>query len=378
MQFLYVGRLDKEKWIESLIFCIEQLIQRNIDFHIDVYGEWLYTSHIKKLSHTYPNYITHHWRKHKKEIIWQRTKADFFIMPSTFLETFGLTACESLLCWVPVIGNKKWWLIPFIDDTLDIQQASWKNDWERLYNLISSLINNNITKTQYNNLIKSTKETYTTAKWIEAIQTITQEYKKILMVSDFVNYNWGGIETHIHDISQLLKTHNYHTTIYGYQAPTGKWAMIKKIIMMLASICNIWDSYIIHQKIKKNSIWLVWRHSISRIIGRLPIRWTSQHLKQIITHHELGLFHPFPSKTTQEDQIPIARSLSAFIKAGQTNNFFKKIAIAWKYIMIRCIHKQLQKKIQTHIVPSERMIPMVRQRHPHTHIICIPHFVTIK
>jgi hypothetical protein len=114
------------------------------------------------------------------------------------------------------------------------------------------------------------------------------------------------------------------------------------------------------------------------VIGRLPLRGTSDQIRHIITHHELGLFHPFPSQTTQEDQIPDARSLSAFVKAGQTNNFFKKIAITGKYIMIRCIHKQLQKKIKTHIVPSERMIPMVRQRHPHAHIVCIPHFVTIK
>jgi glycosyltransferase involved in cell wall biosynthesis len=179
MQFLYVGRLDKEKWIESLIFCIEQLIKTNTDFHIDIYGEWWYTSHVKKLSYKYPKHITHHGRKHKQEIIWQRTKADFFIMPSTFLETFGLTACESLLCWVPVIGNKKWWLIPFIDDALDIQQTLWKNDWEKLYNLISNLIKNNISKKQYHNLIESTKETYTKTKWIRAKYSHGQWFCKL-------------------------------------------------------------------------------------------------------------------------------------------------------------------------------------------------------
>lgn len=378
MQFLYVGRLDKEKGIESLIFSIEKLIENKIHFHINIYWEWAYTSHIKKLWYNYPNYITHHWRKHKKEIIWTRKKTDFFIMPSTFLETFGLTACESLLCWVPVIGNKKWGLIPFIDNTLDIQQAWWINNWEKLYNIISNIINNNISKNQYKNLIEKIKNTYTQNKRFSDIKKITEENQNIIMISDFVNYNWGWIETHIHDVSQLLKTHNYNTIIYGHQAPTGKWAILKKLIIMATSIINIRDSYIIYKKIKKNFIWLIWRHSISRIMGRLPIRRTSLHIKQIITHHELGLFHPFPSKTTQEDQIPDARSLSAFIKAGQTNNFFKKIAIAWKYIMIRCIHKQLQKKIKTHIVPSERMIPMVRQRHPNAHVVCIPHFVTIK
>jgi len=377
MQFLYVGRLDKEKWIASLIFCIEQLIKGKTDFHIDIYWEWSYTSHIKKLSHTYPNYITYHWRKHKKEIIWQRSRADYFIMPSSFLETFGLTACESLLLWVPVIGNKKWWLIPFIDNNLDIQWAPWKHDGEKLYNILSRLLHANFSKENFKPLIQHIKSTYTKEKRITAITNISKNTNNILMVSDFVNYNWGGIETHIHDASQLLQTHDYATHIYWHQAPIGKRSTLKKLIIMISSLCNIWDTYNITQEIKKHTIWLIWRHSISRVIGRLPVRVTQDTTQQIITHHELGLFHPFPSQTTHESQIPDARSLSAFVKAGQTNNFLKKIAIVGKYMMIRCIHKQLQKKVKTHIVPSERMIPMVRQRHPQANIICIPHFVTV-
>ena len=377
MQFLYVGRLDKEKWIESIIFCIIQLIEDNIDFHIDIYGTWLYTHDIKNLSYKYPNNVTYHGRKHKKDIIWQRTASDFFVMPSCFLETFGLTACESLLCWVPVIANKKWWLIPFVDDTLDIQQAPWTNDWEKLYHILSTLIQNNVPKTRYKSLILSTQQTYTQDKWIQTLHNIIPKQTKILMISDFINYNWGGIETHIHDSWQLLQKNNYQTDIYGHQAPTGKRATIKKIITMWSSLYNIRDSYKICHTIQNKKIWLIWRHSISRVIWRIPVRTTSHCITQIITHHELGLFHPFPSQTTQQDQIPDARSLSAFVKAGQTNNFFKKIIITGKYLMIRCIHKQLQKKIKTHIVPSERMIPMVRQRHPQAHIVCIPHFVSM-
>lgn len=378
MQFLYVGRLDKEKWIETLILSIEQLISKRKQFHINIYGQWAYTSHVKSLSNIHPKYVTYHWRKSKKEIIWQRKQADYFIMPSTFLETFWLTACESLLCWVPVIGNKKWWLIPFIDDTLDIQQILWENDWEKLYILISKLIDNNISKTWYESLIQTTRKTYTTTQWITSIERIFWNNKnKILMISDFINYNWGGIETHIHDACHLLQDNNYDITIYGNQAPTGKRATLKKLTLMTKSLCNIWDYYTIWKEIKRKRIWLIWRHSISRVIWQLPLRGTDNTTQQIITHHELGLFHPFPSKTTDENQIPDARSLTAFIKAGQTNNFFKKIAIIGKYCMIRCIHKQLQKKIKTHIVPSARMIPMVRQRHPNANIICIPHFVTV-
>ncbi len=378
MLFLYVGRLDREKWIETLILCIEKLIWEKKQFHIHIYGHWTYTSQIRTLSDKHAKYITYHWRKNKKEILWKRKQADYFIMPSTFLETFWLTACESLLCWVPVIWNKKWWLIPFIDDTLDIQQNTGKDDWEKLYTLISKLIDNKITKIWYHKLITQTQSHYTIERRITSINhIISNQHNNTLMVSDFINYNWGGIETHIHDASLVLQKHKYNINLYGHQAPTGKRANFKKLIVMITSLCNIWDAYIIQQKIKKDTIWLIWRHSISRVIGRLPLRGTDETTQHIITHHELGLFHPFPSQTTHESQIPNARSLWAFIKAGQTNNLFKKIAIAGKYCMIRCVHKQLQKKVKTHIVPSERMIPIIRQRHPQADIVCIPHFVTV-
>jgi glycosyltransferase involved in cell wall biosynthesis len=377
MNLIYVGRLDPEKWIESLLYAIKDLIRQQYEFHIHIYGQWSYLSQTTLLADTYPRRITYHGRQHKRDIIWQRRCSDFFIMPSSFLETFGLTACESLLCWVPVIANKKWWLIPFVHDTLDIQQALWDNDAEKLYNIISYLINNNISSTTYHSLIETTKKIYTSTKWIDSIQKIIQKKKKILMVSDFINYNWGGIETHIHDAATLLEHHDHTVDIYWHQAPTGRRSTGTKLLWMCLSICNIPDYIQIYRIISKKTIWLIRRHSISRSIWWLPI-WLSSTTDQIITHHELGLFHPFPSQTTQESQIPAARSLSAFIKAGQTNNFIKKMAIAGKYIMIRCIHKQLQKKIKTHIVPSERMIPMVRQRHPQADIICIGHFVSHK
>ncbi len=376
MKFIYVGRLDKEKGIPDLILCIERLIKDKLNFHIHIYGKGQYTYNITTLAKFYPENITYHWRKHKKDIVEQREISDFFIMPSLFLETFGLTACESLLSWVPVIWNKKWWLIPFIHNTLDIQQNKWKNDQEKLYTLLKHLITHNITKHQYLDFIWSVQNTYTKESRLKNINTNISLSQNILMISDFINYNGWGIETHIHDISHILKDNNHNIIIYGHNAPSGRYSKVKKIITMAFSFFNIYDSITLLYIYKKENIWLIRRHSISRVFGRLPL-WLTSNNNQIITHHELWLFHPFPSKTTQEDQLPTARSLWAFIKAGQTNDIFKKIAIIGKYCMIRCIHKQLQKKIKTHIVPSEWMIPMVHRRHPHAHVVCIPHFVSL-
>ncbi len=378
MQLLYVGRLDEEKWILSLLFCIKEMIKHNIKFQIHIYGKWKYSNEINNLHSKYPSLISYYWRKNKKEIIWQRKKCDFFIMPSTFLETFWLTACESLLCWVPVIWNKKWWLIPFIHHELDIQQYKWKYDWEKLYNLINFITQQKKTKEQYKEIIIQTKEKYSKWKWIDTIKNTIYPSTNICMISDFVNYNGWGIETHIHDATKLLTQSWYKVQIYGHKAPQGRLSTFIKLFIMLWSLLNIYDSIILKKIIKKNNIWTSWRHSISRLIWWLPIFTSTKNVKQIITHHELWLFHPFPSKTTQEDQIPQARSLWSFIKAGKTNNILKKIAIAGKYLMVRLVHKQLQKKVKIHIVPSAWMIPMVKSWHPQSEVIEIWHFVDIE
>jgi len=51
------------------------------------------------------------------------SKADYTLMPSLFLETFGLVALDSLAFGIPVIGEKKGGLSPFIiDDHLVIDK----------------------------------------------------------------------------------------------------------------------------------------------------------------------------------------------------------------------------------------------------------------
>ncbi len=377
LKTIYVGRLDEEKGIKHLIFAIEQLLRENYDIIIHIYGQGQYTSTIISLATQYPKNILYHGWQKKNTILTKRKRMDYFIMPSQFLETFGLTACESLLCWVPVIGNKKGGLVPFIDDILNIQEYTWHHDWEKIYNLITYLIDNNIKKSQFSKIIEKTTLSYNKENRYHQSSQFLPHGKTTLFISDYINYNGGGIETHIHDSITILQEHHNKTQLYGHQAPVGKFALIKKLQMMARSSFNIIDSIKIQRKIKKNGIWLIRRHSISRVIGRLPLAYTSTD-NHIISHHELGLFHPYPSKTYNIRQIPHSWSLFSFIKAGNTKNPIKIIAISGKYCLIRLIHKQLKKKVKTHIVPSERMIDIVKARHPQKQVICIPHFVDIE
>ena len=183
MKLLYVGRLDKEKWIDTIIFCIKELIIHNYIFHINIYWSGQYSQELKKLSNQYPNFVTYHWWTHKKDIIWTWSESDFFLMPSTFLETFWLTACESLLCGVPVIWNRKGWLLPFIDKTLDIQQSPGVHDWEKLFNIITHIIDSNITKQNYNHLIQHVKTWYTITQREKNILPYLYNQKNILLIN---------------------------------------------------------------------------------------------------------------------------------------------------------------------------------------------------
>lgn len=377
LQTIYVGRLDKEKGIKSLLEAFTDLLKNGYDITINIYGAGEYTHHIQQLAQQYPQHIIYHGWQKKNTILTTRKRMDYFIMPSQFLETFGLTACESLLCWVPVIGNKKWWLIPFIDETLNIQSYPGNSDGKKLTQLLTHIIDNKITKTNYTELIQHTQQTYSKETRYGQIKHLLSPEGKVLYISDYINYNGGGIETHIHDNKTILEQQGHTTELYGHQAPTGKFALLIKLAIMAMSIYNIPDAITLHKKTKKNTNWLIRRHSISRVIGWLPVA-CSDHANQIISHHELGLFHPYPSQTYQLSQIPKAWSLSAFIQAGNTKNPIQIISIMGKYCLIRLLHKQLKKKIKTHIVPSEWMVDMVKQRHPQANVLCIPHFVDIE
>lgn len=377
IQFIYVWRLDKEKGIEHLIYATEKLIKNNMVFALHIYGKGQYDEEVQQLASKYPHHVHYYGWMKKNDIIPYWKTMDFFIMPSQFLETFGLTACESLLCWVPVIGNKKWWLIPFIDNTLNLQSAPGSTDGEKLAHIIKSLITHTTTKDHFSSLIRQTQTSYSKTTRYSQIQALLPEREPVLYISDYINYNGGGIETHIHDSITILWQQDHDTKLYWHQAPTWKFALLKKLAIMAISIFNIPDTIKIKKKIKKWKTWLIWRHSISRVIGWLPVA-CSDHNNQIISHHELGLFHPYPSKTHEIDQIPKAWSLSSFIQAWNSKNPITIASIIGKFCLVRLIHKQLKKKVKTHIVPSERMIDMVKQRHPYANVVCIPHFVDIE
>lgn len=69
-------------------------------------SDGLYEKEIRELTRIYPS-VQYLGKIFPQELASLYRESDFLFMPSRFLETFGLTALESLACGTPVIGFQK-------------------------------------------------------------------------------------------------------------------------------------------------------------------------------------------------------------------------------------------------------------------------------
>jgi hypothetical protein len=93
--------------------------------------------------------------------------------------------------------------------------------------------------------------------------------------------------------------------------------------------------------------------------------------------HDLGYFAPFPSKLNEEKQIRTPLTLNNFIKTQPTKNPLKNLAIIGKYILLKLIQKQLQKRMDTFLVPSDFMVNIAHKSYKinNEKIKVFPHFI---
>ena len=381
--YLFIGRLDREKGIDILIDAFLAHHTQHPEDILHICGVWAYTDKIKGIAHN-EWYIIYHGRVWKEAIKHHIQSCDYMIMPSTFLETFGLTALESLMLGTPVIGNKKWWCEPFIHPLLHIDTDNIQTAPKDLANTLDSISRWNITKDIFTDRIHNIQKNFTAESRAKSISHIIQHHTVILM-SDYNNKQLGGIETHLDTIQSKLHAmwYNIHLRQSGW-LPWMKWK-IQRLWHMFLSIYNwkpwSWLSHRIH--------WdgTIWYHSILRHIGWYTLAQiqkvkyashTKPHkptLQTMITYHDLGLFHPFPHSVSHIQQLPAAWSLRWRICSARTRNPLIIVAVIYKYILISLIHKQLRQSIDIHIVPSWFMQDIVHQRHPDAHCIILPHFI---
>lgn len=113
LNLCFIGRLEREKGVHVLIEMLTTIANDSelatfFVHHVslDCFGSGSYLHALQKLQVSHSFLKVHGYQPNH---IIQKTlqNAHFMLMPSWFLETFGLSALESCIAGVPVIGPKK-------------------------------------------------------------------------------------------------------------------------------------------------------------------------------------------------------------------------------------------------------------------------------
>ena len=364
---LFFGRLDDEKWFGLILDMLHKFIKQDweIPFSLYVFGKWKYVQDLLDIAEKY-NSIHFFGRQSLETIQRYQENCQFCLMPSTFLETFWLTALSSLNMWIPVVWFTKWWLKQFVSNKYDISKEKWLNDSEKLYNKIKSILEDyredKIDINAESKKAKNIAKKFSKEKWFDNIKELIWKPKKILLVTDFKSKLWG-IETYVYDVAKILTTKWYDVKIYWVKVPTWRVWQFLRYFGLFFALWNFVDAIKLRILARKFKPKVIRYHSTLRRIGRWPIKSLSKHRsKKLMMYHDLWYFHPFPSKVLQEDMIYTPMTLINFLKTKNKKickNPIKFIAICFKYISIILLKKQLKKSIDHHLVPSKFMEDML-------------------
>lgn len=121
---LYVGRLSREKNIQTLLHAFEVLQQRRPrDFHLLVVGDGPERGHLRGVQERCGNLSWTRYCSNSDELATYYRAADLFVHPG-IEETFGLVALESQACGTPVVGIRG----SYMDRIIFHQQESWARE----------------------------------------------------------------------------------------------------------------------------------------------------------------------------------------------------------------------------------------------------------
>ena len=216
---LFLGRLEKEKGFDLIYDFISQYPGKELPFDRYIFGSGSYESGILELSYHFKQIHFFGW-KPLSEVERYLGNIDYCLMPSRFLETFGLSAINILQQGIPIVGFKKGGLIPFIQDEYAIEQSEGSTDLAKFSNMLIKLQQEKKKKKPdfYEQLAQQSKDIanrYTVDKRYERFLslTVTKKPQKIVLVSDFIN-KIGGIETYLHDTKHLLQQHGHQVKLF--------------------------------------------------------------------------------------------------------------------------------------------------------------------
>ena len=368
-KFVYVGRLDTEKGLEDIVFAFEKLLSHGSNVRLDLFGQEGNCSQlVRTLQHTFPDAVCYHGRQDKSIIAEYRTSCHYVLMPSYFLETFGLACLDAYSYAKPVIWYKKWWLQELIIDDYAISSRQyWQTNIDSLYKKITQLLQNFDTNIYSKDcqICGEIYETYSKTKWKENVENICsslgfprsrQKPPSLLLVSDYL-YRFWWIEAFLYDSKEQLRNMGYRVDLFGSSIASS---LLRKV-WLLSSILNIGSAVTLFYKLLSTAYALVWLHSIQRYLWWFPL-WILSFfsVKKVFMLHDLWLLHPYPSLVTDEQQLQFSWTFHNYLLAGRDlwkTSFLNKLAMTAKFMSSSVIRSIFQNSIDVYLVPSSFLIP---------------------
>jgi hypothetical protein len=426
---LFYWRLEKEKWFDQLILAIKELNKKKVDFEIFIFWKWSLESQLFEVHDKNVHFFG--W-KPLDEIKKYLANIDYCLMPSEFLETFGLSALNALSRWVPVIWYKKWWLEPFIFQECNLFLAKWNTTAERIVSIVEKLAKKTNperikdkeelewkikkllpeytedaryerflwlvsswthTTVISNECEKSTNITHSgffanaqndkNTKDSSAKASEWHHKEKVLIVSDFIN-KAGWIETYIHDVKNLLES-KWHEVILRWSTLSAwsKWQR-KKRFWLLLSPFNLWSVSSLNEVLENEKPDIIWFNSLLRWLGpnvvKTAWKWRKKEKfdsKFWMMYHDFGYFYPFPSQLYYIEDCKTPLTKKNFLSAYKWKNPITKLAVLCKYYWLQPLKKVLKKEIDLHLSPSDCITNIARDSYWIQEKKCksFPHFI---
>ena len=366
IKILFASRLVEEKWVDILIASIE-MVQKNEKLKNkvlwDICSDGIYQDICMALSKKYKEQINYHGKVWSSELARLYRNADFLFMPSRFLETFWLTALESLSSGTPVIGYKKWWLIPFIPDELNIPE---KNPVKSFIAILEKYIDIPLPK-------PVDISDYNMDLWKERLTNMMSEKEKIMIIHDYSD-TIGWAEYIVQKIQTALNEINKSVSFFWYKHKTTP--LIRKILF-ISSPLAFWRGIILWKMLYNTKPDVLWMHSILRYIWPwwlIAIHFYTKIYKPkiILAHHDVGLLAAFPQYIEQEKEIPESTKLKDFIPKKLSK--FKQFASIGKWLFREQIRLLLPKNTE-HMICSGFLTKKIEKNFPWSTIILFPHSV---
>jgi glycosyltransferase involved in cell wall biosynthesis len=356
-QLIFIGRLSREKWFDRVLQIVDSIIAGEILATLHICGDGIYMDELLARPNLREHGIFVHgfiWATEMNPIL---ADSQYMLMPSRFLETFGLSALESITRWVPIIGFCKGGLAQFVSGPGAIVSS---DPAETSSTLRADLIDSAL----YQQRVMELCEKYDPTEWqleSQKVQQFSHQYSRdiwyatlsgiiwsdehVLIVTDYSG-NIGGIESYTKSITEEFKSRGHTVSVITSSKGTSRWL---RYFGLIGTAWNVSFAMRLTRAISLQKPEVISLQSVMRAIGPvglLPLLWYRG--KVLITYHDLGYFVPYPTQILHESQIGVF-GWKRF--AQDIHGPFSAIAIFAKYMNLLLL-RAILRRADAHFIPS--------------------------